>query len=127
MRIKSFILAGLTVGILVWVGSSQSRAEELSCGPAGTWSEFRARVGNVFPEAEAHDITGDAKTRIVAYYNATPPATAYEPDRVRYLTRPSTPIALIVLEKGGCVVATAQIPVGLLRNLLTARTNGVEI
>ena len=127
MQSKSPIFAALTAAVLMFCATSQAFAGEVACGPAGSWTEFKAKVAAAFPTAEAHVITGAAKAKIVARYNSTPPATKFEPDNVRYLTRPDNPTALIVLEKNGCVVATAQMPVTLLQGLLAARPKGVDV
>lgn len=127
MKTKTQSLIVLAAAALMTVMASSSHAGDGACGPAGTWTEFRARVAAMFPGAVTHAITGVAKEQIVARYNSTPPATVFQPDNVRYLTLPNSPRALIVLQKGNCVVATAQIPLGLLRGILKGRGKGIDI
>ena len=127
MQSKMQAMMALAVALLFSLAANQALAGEGGCGPAGSWAEFKSKVAAVFPAAEAHMVTGAAKAKIIARYNATPPATAFEPDHVRYLTRPDNAIALIVLEKDGCVVATAQMPLILLRSMLAAGPRGIAI
>ena len=127
MQTKTHSLMAFAAAALMSVAANQAVAGEKACGPAGSWVEFKAKVAAVFPAAIAQNVTGVAKERIVARYNSTPPATKFQPDHVRYLTRPDNPVALIVLEKGGCVVATAHMPVALLHTILAARPKGISI
>lgn len=127
MQTKTRAMIALAAAVLMSAVANHAVAGERSCGKADSWNEFKSKVAAVFPAAESHTITGAAKEKIVARYNSTPPATQFRPDNVRYVTRPDNPIALIVLEENGCVVATAHMPIGMLQNILAARPKGVSI
>lgn len=127
MQTMTRTMLALVAAALISTVANHAVAGERGCGKADSWNEFKAKVAAVFPAAESHTITGAAKEKIVARYNSTPPATQFHPDNVRYVTRPDNPIALIVMEENGCVVATAHMPVVLLQGILTARLKGISI
>lgn len=120
-------LFSLTAAALIALSPPMARAEEDGCGASGSWAEFHTAIVSIFPEAKEHTLSGEAKDKIIAHYNATPPVSAVTPDNVRSLTYPENPVALIVLERQSCLVGWTYMSVALLRLILEPRLKGPEI
>ena len=118
------ILAAMTV---ICLNAPGALAEQPVCGGAESWDQFKKRVEATFPQVQALEITGSAKETLVAQYNATPPVLPVTPDKVRFLTRPDAPTALVVYSKDSCVLAAAYIPVNQLARLLAMGPKGIEV
>lgn len=126
---KTFSRSLLTLAAMTFfcLTASASYADKPACGAKETWAQFKQRVETAFPKVQAQEISGSAKETLVAQYNATPPTLPVAPDKVRFLTRPDTPTALVVYSKDSCVLAAAYIPVNQLVRLLAMGPKGIEV
>lgn len=54
-------------------------------------------------------LTGSVAASFMSAFNAMPPESDLDADKVIVLTHPEAPTHLVIFAKGGCLVATAQI------------------
>lgn len=127
MKTFSRSLVALAAVTAVSLIASTSFAEEAACGSAQSWAQFKQKVESTFAQVKTQEIKGSAKENLVAQYNSTPPTLAVDPDKVRVLTRPKSPTALVVYSKESCVLGAGYIPVEQLVRIIAMGPRGIEV
>ena len=100
--LKAFVALGVMLGV-----NSLAQAAEQLCLPPGAQAMLVMRA---VPTAEvAADLTGIDAVRFMAGFNAMPPPTTVEADRVVVLRNGSHPVLAIVLAFDGRTIGRGQI------------------
>ena len=77
--------------------------------PDAEWGAYRARAEAEGPNVTWIELTGAARTRALGTYNASPPASAFDPDLLGYFDNGQPFVVLAMIERG-CVWFTATVP-----------------
>ena len=88
------------------------------------WLQVKDSLGR--QNARVAEVTGEHAQILTAYVNDSPPQTDHKPDRVFIATKPGAPTAFIVLVAGACAVEGVEMPLDILRQILTRQPTALR-